>query len=155
MDNPQYGDAKTSSAFAAVRKITLKPGENVTVASVYGRADDIEQLNDLAEIVTAPSYIENKFERARSLINELTVGVETTTANPLFDGTVKQMFLDNSLRGGMPTVMGEVDSDKTYDEDDRVKIFHAFSRIHGDLERDYNAFKIEPAYFSQVRLRHC
>lgn len=155
LDNPQYGDAKTSSAFAAVRKITLKPGENVTVASVYGRADDIEQLNDLAEIVTAPSYIENKFERARSLINELTVGVETTTANPLFDGTVKQMFLDNSLRGGMPTVMGEVDSDKTYDEDDRVKIFHAFSRIHGDLERDYNAFKIEPAYFSQVRLRHC
>ena len=84
------------------------------------------------------------------MINELTVGVETTTGNPLFDGTVKQMFLDNSLRGGMPTIMGNVDSDTTYDEDEGVKVFHAFSRIHGDLERDYNAFSIEPAYFSQV-----
>jgi len=149
LDNPQYGDAKTSSAFAAVRKITLKPGENVTIASVYGRADNIDNLAGLAEIVTAPGFIAKKFERARSLINGLTVGVETTTVNPLFDGTVKQMFLDNSLRGGMPTVMGNVDSDLTYDEDEGVKIFHAFSRIHGDLERDYNAFKIEPAYYSQ------
>ena len=59
------------------------------------------------------------------------------------------MFLDNSLRGGMPTVLGNVESDANYDEDDSVKIFHAFSRIHGDLERDYNAFSIQPAYFSQ------
>lgn len=150
LDNPQYGQAKTSSSFAAVRKITLKPGENVTIASVYGRADHITNVPDVAATVTAEGYIEKRAQRAREMINELTVGVETTTINPLFDGTVKQMFLDNSLRGGMPTIMGDVDSDKTYDESDEVKVFHAFSRIHGDLERDYNAFKIEPAYFSQV-----
>jgi hypothetical protein len=151
LDNPQYGDAKTGSSFAAVRKITLKPGENVTIASVYGRADHIENVPLIADIVTAPGYIQSKFQRARALIDELTAGVETTTVNPLFDGAVKQMFLDNSLRGGMPTVMGNVDSDNTYDEDESVKIFHAFSRIHGDLERDYNAFSIEPQFFSQVR----
>ena len=150
LDNPQYGDAKTSSAFAAVRKIVVKPGTNITVASVYGKADHIEQVPQIADLVTQPGWVEAKFERARSLIDELTVGVETTTTNPLFDAAVKQMYLDNSLRGGMPTILGNVDSDATYDEDPTVKVFHAFSRIHGDLERDYNAFMIDPSYYSQV-----
>lgn len=149
VSNPQYGDAKTSSAFAAVSQLTLKPGENVTIASVYGKAHRIERVPEIAEIVTAPGYIQERSERARTLINNLTASVETTTANPLFDGAVKQMFLDNSLRGGMPTILGAVEGTKTYDEDPGVKVFHAFSRIHGDLERDYNAFKIESSFFSQ------
>jgi hypothetical protein len=37
------------------------------------------------------------------------------------------------------------------DEDERLKVYHLFSRIHGDLERDYNDFVIDPTYFSQVR----
>jgi hypothetical protein len=151
LDNPQYGDAKTSSAFAAIRKVKLAPGENITIASVYGKADTIERVPEISETVTQPGYISKKFTRARTMIDELTAGVETTTGNPLFDLAVKQTFLDNSLRGGMPTVMGNVDSDATYDEDPEVKIFHAFSRIHGDLERDYNQFKIESSFFSQVR----
>lgn len=150
LDNPQYGDAKTSSSFAAVRKITLEPGEKFTIASVYGRADVIAEVPEIAAVVTAPGFISDKFDRARSLIDELTASVATNTVNPLFDGTVQQMFLDNSLRGGMPTVLGKVDSDMTYDEDSEVKIFHSFSRIHGDLERDYNAFVIQPSFFSQV-----
>jgi hypothetical protein len=150
LDNPQYGDAKTSSAFAAIRKVTLKPGQNITIASVFGRADHITEVPEIAALVTQPAWINDKYERAQVMINELTAGVETTTVNPLFDGAVKQMFLDNSLRGGMPTVLGNVDSDATYDEDPEVKIFHAFSRIHGDLERDYNAFTIQPQFFSQV-----
>ena len=149
LDGPQYGDAKTSSAFAAIKEITLKPGENITIASFYGKAEHIEELPRIVDIITQPAYVETKFSRARDLIDELTAGVETETANPLFNGAVKQMFLDNSLRGGMPTILGNVDGDSNYDEDEGVKIFHAFSRIHGDLERDYNAFAIEPAYFSQ------
>lgn len=149
LSNPQYGWAKTSSAFPAIESISLAPGQNITIASVYGKADAIEIVPEYAEIVTAPGYIATKFQRARTLIDELTAGVETKTVNPLFDGTVQQMFLDNSLRGGIPTVLGHVDSDNTYDEDSRVKIFHSFSRIHGDLERDYNAFKIDATYFSQ------
>lgn len=30
-----------------------------------------------------------------------------------------------------------------------VQIFHTFSRIHGDIERDYNFFQIDTTYFSQ------
>jgi len=149
LDGPQYGYSKTSSSFAAVRSVTLKPGEKITVASIYGRADHIEDVPEIAKIVTKAGFVASKSERARSMMNELTMGVETNTSNPLFDSTVRQMFLDNSLRGGIPTVLGSVDGDQTYDEDPGVKIFHSFSRIHGDLERDYNFFSIEPSFYSQ------
>lgn len=149
LSSPQYGQARTSSGFAAVEEITLAPGENITIASFYGKTSSIKNLPKIAKTITAPGYVEKKFQRARKIINELTAGVETNTANPLFNGAVKQMFLDNSLRGGTPTVLGNVDGDLNYDEDEGVKIFHSFSRIHGDLERDYNAFKIDPTFFSQ------
>lgn len=149
LDNPQYGDAKTSASFAAVRSVTLKPGEEITIASVYGRTDHMDEVPEIAKVVTQPGFIASKFERARTMISEMTMGVDTNTTNPLFDSTVRQMFLDNSLRGGIPTILGNVDGDTTYDEDPGVKVFHTFSRIHGDLERDYNAFSIEPTYFSQ------
>lgn len=149
LENPQYGWAKTSSAFAAAGNITLKPGENITISSVYGKADNANYVPIIASRVTSADFVATKFGRARELINELTAGVETSTVNPLFDGTVKQMFLDNSLRGGVPTILGNVDGDTTYDDDPTVKVFHSFSRIHGDLERDYNAFHIDPTFFSQ------
>ncbi len=44
----QYGDAKTSSAFAALRGARLGPGESVTVTSFYGKADDISELTVIA-----------------------------------------------------------------------------------------------------------
>jgi hypothetical protein len=149
LNNPQYGWAMTSSAFPALNQITIKAGENITIASVYGKAEKIDMVPKVADIITEPGWIANKAVRARELIDELTAGVETKTVYPLFDGTVKQMFLDNSLRGGIPTILGRVDGDANYDEDSRVKVYHAFSRIHGDLERDYNAFKIDATYFSQ------
>jgi len=149
LTNPQYGFATTSSAFGAINQITIQPGESITVASIYGKASSIEEVPKIAKIVTQPGYTLQKFERARTLINGLTASVETSTVNKLFDGTVKQMYLDNGLRGGLPTIIGDVNSDMTYDEDDGVKVFHTFSRIHGDLERDYNAFKIVPSFFSQ------
>ena len=149
---PQYGYAKTSSAFAAAQKVKLAPGESVTITSVYGRAETIEDLPDIAKSVTSKAFITDKFERAREMINELTAKVETHTAYKLFDGTVKQNYLDNSLRGGMPIILGELDEEarsSNADEDPRLKVYHIFSRIHGDLERDYNDFKIDPTYFSQ------
>lgn len=149
VNGPQYGDATTSSAFAAIEEVTLAPGENITIASFYGKVMHIKEVSVIADKITVPGFVAKKFHRARTLINELTEGVETTTANPLFNGAVKQMFLDNSLRGGMPTILGDVDSDLTYDESPGVKVYHTFSRIHGDLERDYNAFAIDPTYYSQ------
>ena len=64
VDNPQYGWAKTSSAFPALTQITLAPGENVTIASVYGKADHIERVPEIKSEVTAPNYISTKHKRA-------------------------------------------------------------------------------------------
>jgi hypothetical protein len=152
LSKPQYGQARTSSAFAAVEKHTLKPGESISIASFYGKADHIEDVKPIADTITKKGYVGGKFVQARTMIDALTSSVETNTTSHLFDGAVKQMFLDNSLRGGMPIILGDVDDDakySNYDEDDRVKVFHVFSRIHGDLERDYNAFFIDDTYFSQ------
>lgn len=135
LDADQFGWAKTSSSFAAISQLTLAPGENVTISSLYGKALDIKLLPVLATRVTAANFMTSKIARARKMISELTSGVETKTVNPLFDGTVRQMYLDNVLRGGLPTVLGNVEGDDTYDEDPGLKIFHSFSRIHGDLER--------------------
>lgn len=152
LSKPQYGQARTSSAFAAVEKLTLAPGESISIASFYGRTDHIENVKPIADHITKPGYVDEKFARARSMMNEMTASVETNTTNHLFDGAVKQMFLDNSLRGGIPLILGDFDDEMkylNYDEDPRVKVFHVFSRIHGDLERDYNAFYIDDTYFSQ------
>lgn len=152
VSNPQYGDAKTSSAFAALQGVTLAPGESVTVTSFYGEADAIEKLPKIAKKVSGAGYAVDKFDRARELMDELTSSVETHTANHLFNGAIKQNYLDNSLRGGMPVILGELDDkarSSNADEDERLKVYHVFSRIHGDLERDYNDFNIDPTYFSQ------
>jgi len=152
LSRPQYGQARTSSAFATVEEITLQPGESLSIASFYGKTDHIEEVEPIANHIIRMGYVEEKFQLARDMINELTSSVETNTTNHLFDGAVKQMFLDNSLRGGIPMILGDVDASakySNYDEDERVKVFHVFSRIHGDLERDYNAFYIDDTYFSQ------
>lgn len=93
LSKPQYGWAKTSSAFAAVSKITIKSGENITISSVYGKADTVSMVPQIASLITAPNFISSKFKRARELINDLTAGVDTETVNPLFDGTVRQMYV--------------------------------------------------------------
>jgi len=149
---PQYGDATTSSGFAAVENATLKPGQNLTVAIFYGKVEAIERLDHIVSAITVPDYVPTKLAEARDLTDELLAGVETNSSNPLFNGLMKQTFLDNSLRGGLPLIMGDTNEEMkslTADEDPRVKVFHAFSRIHGDLERDYNAFEIVDSYFSQ------
>lgn len=154
INNPQYGDAKTSSAMSALEEVTLAPGESISIVTFYGKVDQIEIVPEIASIITAPGYAMGKFEEARTLIASSFAGVETNSADQLFNGAITQMFLDNSLRGGLPIVLGDVDESTkalNYDEDPRVKIFHVFSRIHGDLERDYNFFVIAPTYFSQVR----
>eukprot|EP00978_Attheya_sp_CCMP212_P015438 scaffold39860_cov57-Attheya_sp.AAC.3 len=106
----------------------------------------------IAQRITATGFVQYKQTRAREIGDQITMGVETKTANDAFNMHVAQMYMDNSLRGGIPIILGEEDDDATYsnaDEDGRLKVVHLFSRIHGDLERDYNDFVLQPTFFSQ------
>ena len=134
--------------------ISLGPGESVTISSFYGKAATVLEVPVIAARILQPGFGPYKKERVREIVKQVTAQIETKTAAPLFDGHVKQMFLDSSLNGGVPTLLGEVDDDalmRNADEDKRLKVYHLFSRIHGDLERDYNAFEVSPTFFSQVR----
>jgi hypothetical protein len=137
---PQGTTSRTPCAFAAA-KIVIPPGKSVTVTSVYGHAEDLSTFtNKYSPKVRAAGYISKKRTAANDLVKSITKKVATSTSSSIFDAYIEQDFLDNTLRGGLPVVLG--DSDKP-------RIYHTFSRIHGDLERDYNNFQIETTYFSQ------
>ena len=155
--NPQYGLAKTPSAFAALDSVVLQGGGEITISTYYGKADHVLDVPMIATRLLQLGFSQYKMSRAREIIEQITACVQTSTSNQLFDRHVQQMFLDNSLRGGIPNILGDLDDDarmRNANEDKRLKVLHLFSRIHGDLERDYNDFVIEPTFFSEVSATH-
>ena len=142
LKTPQSTTSRTPSAFAAA-SLKLQPGESKTISVVYGHSPDLETLTSkILPKLKAKGYISGKVAEARALGTSLTERVAMSSAVPQLDQYAKQNYLDNLLRGGMPMQIGDAPAPDT-------KIYHAFSRIHGDLERDYNNFVIEPSYWSQ------
>ena len=123
------------AAFSA-QTFTLK--DSYTFYTLYGEKDSLESLN-LLESSLSYDYFKQIEQRARKVEQDITKPMEIHTAYPLFDAYMKQSFLDNMLRGGYPLV---------FDGKEKPIIYHIFSRIHGDMEREYNNFYVEPAYFS-------
>ena len=137
---PQGTTSRTPCSFAAA-KLVIAPGASVTVTSIYGHAENLELFTGkYSPQLRAEGYVAKKRDVAQSLVDAITKRVNTTTSSSLFDAYVAQDFLDNTLRGGLPVVLGDASD---------PKIYHTFSRIHGDLERDYNNFQIDTTYFSQ------
>jgi hypothetical protein len=131
--------ARTPCAFAAT-KLKIPAGESVTVTSILGHASDLETFTtQIDKIVRKKSFALKQRKHANELIDDITKRVSSDTSNRIFDDYVRQDMLDNVLRGGLPIQLGE----------NEKKTFHVYSRIHGDLERDYNNFLIDTTYFSQ------
>ena len=113
-------------------------GASVTVTSIYGHSDDLEAfLTKHSPKVRVAGYIDKQITRTRQLVNEITFKVKTSTASPLFNAYIEQSYFDNSLRGGFPVVF------------EGGKVYHTYNRVHGDIERDYNWFNLDPTYYSQ------
>lgn len=145
-DQAQGTTSRTPCAFAGF-KHTLKPFGSVTVTSVYGFAADVDTfVKTLSPRVRkagangGKNYVQAKRHEADELVDSVVKNVKTTTGVPIFDKYVAQDYLDNVLRGGLPLALGGPE---------KPKIYHIFSRIHGDLERDYNNFQIDTTYLSQ------
>lgn len=116
---------------------TLK--NQIIINSIFGYTSDKNQLNRFAEKIT-DEYIDLKIVENRTMIDSLVSDIEVKTSRTIFDQYMKQNYLDNLLRGGVPFVFKTLDGDVAY---------HLFSRKHGDLERDYNFYVIEPEFYSQ------
>jgi hypothetical protein len=119
---------------------TLTTGEALTYTSIIGHAASVDELNALIPLISAPGYRTTKSACNRNTIDRLTLNNYICSAEPVLDHYTRQNFLDNALRGGFPfTIEGKYAS----------TVLHLFSRKHGDLERDYNDYRLNPTPFSQ------
>ncbi|HTL71121.1 MAG TPA: hypothetical protein VL404_07510 [Candidatus Eisenbacteria bacterium] len=135
----QVTENRTPCAFthAAFR---LAAGQSRSLRAFYGHAASVDLLNRFAARARASAYFETKAAENRRLIEGVKGRIFTVTADPAYDLYCGQTYLDNVMRGGLPVYFGE--KGKGF-------AFHVYSRKHGDLERDYNRFLVEPTYFSQ------
>ena len=116
----------------------LKKGGKVALYSLMGHMDSKEKLNSMVSRLTDKQFFIDKREENKIIIQKLQDDVFTSSAEKKYDLYCKQTFLDNVMRGGYPVNFGN--SSPT---------FYVYSRKHGELERDYNRFHVDPTYFSQ------
>ncbi len=123
----------------AMSGYTFEDFDQTTLYSLIGYASDKTILDEITTKFDA-SYFKQKEQENLELHQSMVSSIETKTNEPLLDEYFKQCYLDNVLRGGEPMVIETKDGQMGY---------HLYSRKHGDLERDYNFFSLEPAFYSQ------
>ncbi|BCG61096.1 cellobiose phosphorylase [Paenibacillus sp. URB8-2] len=139
MSRPQITANKVPCGFTG-KSAELAPGQSLNLYTLIGHTSDIEMMNSGAGRFCSSDYFRQKREEAAELAEHLTDDMHTSTSSPLFDAYCRQSYLDNVLRGGYPILFGK---------GKEAKVYHLFSRKHGDLERDYNFFSLAPEYYSQ------
>ena len=132
-------ESKTPSAFSFI-SISLKPGEEITFNTVLGFMRSLKELNNSIKKISSLEYLDLKRDENKKIIGTLQNDIETKSSSKEFDLYAKQTYLDNIMRGGYPLV---------FKNSLKETVFYLYSRKHGDLERDYNKFLIQPTYFSQ------
>ena len=122
------------------RAFDLKPDQAETIYTVTGNMDNVDKLNANAGRIAKEEYILAKQQENKVLINDLQSMVSTHSGSNRFDFYCRQNFLDNIIRGGYPLSVEHPSGHA------RIQVY---TRKHGDLERDYNKYLIEPTFFSQ------
>lgn len=118
----------------------LQPGETVVLNSLYGQAEDKSRVTVLADRIDPMIWFSQKRQEAWDLADSLCTAVETKTADPVFDAYTKQTYMDNLLRGGVPTF---------FRSGGKTVPYYLYSRKHGDPEREYNYFSLGKEYYAQ------
>jgi hypothetical protein len=130
---------KTPSGFLFLN-FELPKNEAKTFYTLVGHMRSLEILNATIPKIIKPEYLRRKWQENKNIIEELKQDIFTQSNLPEFDLYAKQTYLDNIMRGGYPVI---------FKSGPKNSVFYLYSRKHGDLERDYNKFQIQPTYFSQ------
>lgn len=117
----------------------LKKEASLRFNSIIGHMDSKEKLNSFLAVFRKQHFLTAKQEENKHIIAKVEDNIFTVSNDKRYDMYCGQTFLDNVLRGGLPIVY----------QNHAKNVFYVYLRKHGDLERDYNRFSIEPAYFSQ------
>ncbi|MEI8350145.1 MAG: hypothetical protein WCI77_08335 [Candidatus Omnitrophota bacterium] len=131
----QIDCGKTPCAFSHF-SWKLSAGETRDFYSIFGSSFKSQLIKDFVAGIDA-QFIQDKEKENERLITKLKNHALVVSGYKEFDEYVQNSYMDNVLRGGYP-----------YTFDDK-HIYYIFSRKHGDLERDYNKFKLSPSYFSE------
>ncbi len=137
VNRKQIAQNKVSGGFSGVRA-NIGDG-TFTLCSVIGHISSVDMINS-KKADFCLEFITRKEKQAIDLVEGLVADTYTKTAVSLFDKYIDQCYLDNLLRGGYPL---------TFKAGNKKHVYHVFSRKHGDLEREYNFFSLEPALYSQ------
>lgn len=130
---------KVPCGFTGVKR-KLDINEKLNIGTIIGHIEDIHIINKRSNEICKFSYIDEKRKQANKLVRDITDDIYTKTSSKVFDAYCRQNYLDNVLRGGYPLIL---------DNGKEGFVYHVYSRKHGDLERDYNFFSLEPEYYSQ------
>jgi hypothetical protein len=133
-------DTMTGCAFANL-SLTLEAGTSTSWDSYFGQTPDWETANTFrSRLLGDTDYATRKRTENHALISQLSGQFDLVAGPPQLAPYTRQAFLDNTLRGGQPVVI---------ESPNGPRVFHVFTRKHGDMERDYNFFDVDPTYFSQ------
>ena len=133
----QIGQNKLPCAMSHA-ELRIGKAKKVVLYSLLGHISSKEKLNSLVSRLRKEQFFRDKSTQNRDIIQKLQEDIFTASGEKKYDFYCSQTFLDNLLRGGYPVTCA-----------DRSQTFYVYSRKHGDLERDYNRFYIDPTYFSQ------
>lgn len=135
----QHSANRTPSAMSFGR-FNLGPHASKEIYSLTGYAVSEADLNRLVKRATKKDFLKGKARGNGETIEQIQNYAFTHSSNLALDFYVKQTFLDNVMRGGLPV---------SFMTEEGAVAFNVFSRKHGDPERDYNYFVLAPTYFSQ------
>jgi hypothetical protein len=130
---------KTPCGFSLL-DLELSGAKEKTFYSLSGYMRSKEKLNSSLAKIIGSGYLKQKREENKKIIQGLQQDIATVSDSREFNSYAKQTYLDNIMRGGVPVIFKSEHS-KT--------VFYLYARKHGDLERDYNKFQIQPTYFSE------
>ena len=133
-------ESKTPCAMAATR-FELLPNEEKTLRSLFGNAQRLEILRENLKRIKNNGFFTDKKCQNQQIIQKLQNDISTQSAAAEFNHYCGSTYLDNIIRGGYPVIFNSRGKQK--------QVFYLYMRKHGDLERDYNKFQIQPSYFSQ------
>ena len=117
-------------------KLTIAPDTAAQYCSMTGHLTDYKKIDKSAAMLFRDGFFEEKEKENDDLINDIASSVKTESSSSHFNTYCAQNFIDNALRGGFPVNIGN-------------DTYYAYSRVHGDMEREYNNFVVLSEYFSQ------
>ncbi len=129
----------TPCAFSCA-SFSLHSGKEKTIHMVIGNVKTEDDAVRVGKRIRTAGYFEKRRRENEEIIHGITDMIYTRSGSTEFDFYTRATYLDNVLRGGFPL---------TIDTPKGANVYYAFARKHGDLERDYNAFNLQPSYYSQ------